>query len=339
MMHASGRSQGRGGRPAAERLFDLHFDRLHSLFRLSLAQPEAAEAALLATLDELAHSPGDIAAMSDRELTRWVDDIALAQLARHRRPRPPREPDPAPAPSPRSLAQEERELLDALDDTTLAIMIRGLDADARIAVALGLVHGIERRRIALVLGRPAEDVDLLQRGALVQLADILGRHPHERFRLPPRPNVLARTTAPHLRPLPAPASSGVIVMRGTKAMVIPGPPESLYQLIRELIDRFIDRVRRRQIEAHMNDDAGPAADARSRRPPPPTPTTRPIKKPGRTPTMRDYRQPQATRGTATHAESPKKTPTTERIAAPRRVLAAGVTAYGWTQTRGRPGGR
>lgn len=340
MHFAAGDSSDR--RAAAERLFDLHFDRLHSLFRLCLAQPAAAEAALLATLHELARNADRALAKDERELARWVDDIALGQLACKRHPvsgagkAPLLAHVPAPA---RALAREERELLDALDDSTLAIMIRGLDADARIAVALGLVHGIDRRRVALVLGCPPERVEMLQRGALVQLAELLARHPYERFRMPPRTNVVARTTAPHLRPLPSPASGGVIVVRGTKAMVVPGPPESLYELIRDLIDRFIDRVRRRQIDEHLNDEVGTSGDARTRRAPPPTPTTRPLTIPRRTPTLRDYDLPEPTRGTPTHAASPDKTPTTERIAAPRRVLAAGVMAYGWTQNRGRGRGR
>lgn len=326
-------------RTAADRLFDLHFDRLHSLFRLSLARPEAAEAALLATLNEVACGAAAIAAKNDREIAGWLDEIALAQLARHRPGRTRLAGDLPDPPPPRPLVREERELLDVLDDATLAILVRGLDGDARIAVALGLVHSIDRRRVALVLGCPPERVDALQRGALGQLAELLSRHQHERFRRPAHANVVARTTAPHLRPLPAGASGGIIIVRGTKAMVEPGPPQSLYELVLRLVDRFLDRVRRRHIEDHFNDEVGTSGDARSRRPPPPTPTTKPLKKPRRTPTLRDYRQPDPTRGTATHDRSPKTTPGTARIAPPRRALGSGVNAYGWTGNGGRARGR
>jgi DNA-directed RNA polymerase specialized sigma24 family protein len=339
-MHRSGPTRGGDGRDDGLRLFERHFDRLHSLFRLCLAQPEEAQEALLATLGEVAQGSAGLTGRSEVEAAHWVDDIALAQLARRHRvaagPRPATPPRLLPR---RPLVREERELLDSLDDATLAILVRGLERETRIAVALGLVHGIDRRRVALVLGCPVERVDMLQRGALGQLADLLSRHQHERFRQPARPSVLARTTAPHLRPLPAGASDGIIVIRGTKAMVVPGPPQSVYDLVRALVERVLDRIRRRQMEHHFDDEVGTSADAKSRRPPPPTPTTQPLAKPKRTPTLRDYRKPDTTRGTATHDRSPKSTPGTERIGAPRRVLGSGVNAYGWTSTGGRARGR
>lgn len=334
-MAANGIFETRSRRTAAERLFDLHFDRLHSLFRLSLAQPDAAEAALLATLRELARSAPRIMSKNEAELTAWVDDVALAQLARERRPTPRGVPDDPPrVPPPRRLVRAERELLDALDDATLTLLVRGLEGDMRVAVALGLVHGIDRRRVALVLGCAPERVELLQRAALGGFAELLSRHPHERFRQPRQAALLARTSAPHLRPLGGRPSDGVIVVRGTKAMVVPGPPHSLYELIRDLLSRLVDRIRRREAEEHLNDEVGTSADGHSRRPPPPTPTTQPFRKPARTPSLTDYRKPEATRGTSIHERSPKETPGTQRIGSPRRTVAAGGNAYAWTQTRG-----
>jgi DNA-directed RNA polymerase specialized sigma24 family protein len=337
-MHSIG-PLGRGEHGLALRLFDRHFDRLHSLFRLCLPQPEAAQEALLATLGDVAESADEIGPKSEVELTRWIDDIALAQLARrHRLEARPRPAATLPPPR-RPLVREERELLDALDDATLAILIRGLERETRIAVALGLVHAVDRRRVALVLGCPPEHVDMLQRGALGQIAELLSRHQHERFRQPAQKDVIAKKPAPHLRPLPGGGGDGIIVVRGTKAMVVPGPPTNVYDLVRALVERVLDRIRRRRTEHHFDDEVGTTGHARSRKAPPPTPTAQPIKKPRLTPTLRDYRKPEATRGTATHDRSPKSTPGTERIASPRRVLGSGVNAYGWTANGGRGRGR
>lgn len=329
-----------GGSTLGLRLFERHFDRLHSLFRLCLPEAEVAQEALLATLSDVAASADEIGSRSESEITRWVDDIALAQLAHRHQVAVRPHPGSTSAPPRRPLVPEERDLLDSLDDKTLAILVRGLPRETRMAVALGLVHGIDRRRVALVLGCSPERVDALQHGALGQLADLLSRHQHERFKQPARPNVLARTTAPHLRPLPGGSSDGIIVVRGTKAMIMPGPPQTLHDLVLAFVQRVVERIRRRQIEHHFDDEVGTSGDARSRRAPAPTPTTRPLAKPKRTPTLRDYRKPETTRGTATHERSPKKTtPGTQGIGAPRRALSGGSNTYGWTQNGGRARGR
>jgi len=307
----------------AHELLEAHFDRVYGLLCLLAADREqaarAVSAAFGAACGSFAERPGP-----DDELQRWLLLRAVEEL-----PRPSREPGSGGSAASRAASRRaERarpvaggDALAGISDETLRVLVRTLDPAERLHVTLRLMGGLSAEEVGRVAGvSTAESERLVKRGA-ERVAERLEAD-HERGRHSSA--ALASKPAPHLRPLPAPASDGVIVVRGDRAHAEHGPAASLADAVRVLLERIAAWLRRGHGGTELDDDVGPASAPRA---PDPTPTLRPFRRPKPTPSMREYRKPSGTPGTADH-RSPKGTPSTARLSNPSRPLSRGAAVYG-----------
>ena len=302
---------------AADAFFDQYADRLYGLFRMTLDTREEAQAALRLTFATVADRAGSAPAGVDPG--DWLLGLALEQIGRRVGGRAW-----APAEIVTMSRPPDDEVLAWIGDPALRALVRTLEPARRRALVLGLICGIDAKWVARALGCDLDEVGRLQRAGAADLTGRLTEHGHaERERRVP----LAKKAAPHLRPLPGPASDGMITVRGDKAYVERAPRDGFMYVALKALHRFLESLVGRRHE-HLDDDT--AGSLKPAKAPAPTPTTRPIQKPRATAGMRDYDRPTDTAGIANY-RTPRGTPSTERLNNPQRP--AGTAVYGWTRRR------
>jgi hypothetical protein len=304
----------RGPSLAARRAFDKTLAEVYGLLRLALGTARAADEAIVVVCDRAAD---DLTLETDQHgvPTRAVlMALALDEVAARRSAA-------ADPPVPRMAGARRRvpaDFYDGLDDGTLSILVRTLPSGPREAVVLTVICGLPEERVAEVLGTaPAEAARLAQvgidevRGLLT--ADAAAHH---------GPADLAARPAPHLKSLPSLAADGHIVVRGTRAFLVPHGPGGLLESALLAFARLWHRLRRRHGHDHHL-GGGPSRRSRKEAALPPTPTSQPIARPQLTPTLQPHALPEATAGTQLHKRSPHATPSTKRLSNPPRALPAG----------------
>jgi DNA-directed RNA polymerase specialized sigma24 family protein len=305
----------------ARRLYRAHADALYGVLRLTLGASRVAEQALVETFTSAALRADEVPVPVEGPGARaWMLDLALRTIESEHAGQVA---GPAPAASRSATLHPplaNRGVLEQTSDATLGVLIRTLPQPARQALALGVVCGIPQARVARILDLPLERVVELQEQALVELNGQLAAHDH----VPARRTDLSAKPLPRLVPLPT--NNGSVVIRGTRAFLQTEERRGLLELALQVLDRFLERFRRR----HQHDPNDDTAGTPRRGPAelPPTPTTQPFERPQPTPSMRPHRTPKATAGMASYA-TPKSTPSTERLSSrPRNALAAGGGTFG-----------
>lgn len=306
---------GRAG--AREHLFGERFEAVFAFLRMALSDPAAAERLAVEVLVTAVQRHEECPAAT-AEIDPWLRGIALEQLAGIARLRPGGETPPeARNPNGRRLAQ----VLSGVSDTNLAALVRALDATTRQVIVLGLMAEIDDETVAAIVGIPEADVgERLQRG-LGEIARLLESYDDDTNEIGWR----ARENAYHLRPQRGPGADGMLVVRGDRMMVTPGPTSGFLYMALRAFARVLGRLAGHPGPAPLDDDVG----APRHRPVPVkrTATSKEFDQPQRTPSLTEYRTPRSTPGMAGF-RAPKGTPSTARISSPRATAKATASAYG-----------
>lgn len=319
----------RGDTSVGERLFSTYSNRLYGLFRVTLATRGQAEAALRSTFATALERARAFESSGQPDVSAWVMDIALAEIAR----RPPRRFKGGPAAEgcgpggdcadrhpPVSAA-----LLAAISHDNFTVLVRTLDQRRRQALVLTLVCGLEPERVAELVGVGPDELPALVLEACHELRGRLEEH----RRVEAHRAALTAKIPYHLSPLEGTAPRGSVKVRGTRVYL--QPRRSAMQKAIRAIERFIDFLtRRHQDEYDPNDDIG-GSDKR-RRSLDQTPGMQEFDKPKLTPSLQGYDAPELTPGSAGY-RAPKETPSTRRISSPRHSVPGGAMSYRW---QGRP---
>lgn len=283
--------------------FDRHADWLFGLFRLVLADRQAASVATAVTLAEACAEAEGRAPFRELVMEFALDRMVAAagiparearQWAARRAHAGEREADTGPPPG--------------IDDAALAFYVRTLPAPQRQVVALRLVLGVSREQLAPALGVTPAVLEAIECDGRRMLRERLAAHVEERTRV----HVPGARTGQHLRPLGALRPDAAVVVRRGRVHLGEAAPRGLVGLILRIVERLLSRG--------LGDDADERRSGRVRRPAPPpsTPTTRPLERPHPTPSTGDLRAPRPTAGTGVHRRSPSGTPSTARLSNPRR---------------------
>src|SRR5581483_928632 len=169
----------------------------------------------------------------ERDVDAWLRGIALEHIAASVRLSGPPQPHAAAAPA---MSGRLHQALRGISDRDLGAMVRALEPRARQAIVLGIMSGLDDATVAAVTGLRATDVPGLQAAGLADIARLLQEYDRETEQM----GELARKNAYHLRPRPGPMSDGLLVLRGSKLMVEPGPAGGVLTMAIRAFERLLD---------------------------------------------------------------------------------------------------